>query len=149
VTARRAAWFGALIVLVGALAIGAQGSGKPETPARRAMRLAADFRCPSCRDLSAAQSDASTAKTLRAEILQLVQDGRTDGEIRSEIVSRFGSDILLKPPSDGVGGLVWAVPVVAFVLAVAGLAFAFVRWRTAGTRGPTDDDRRMVEEALR
>ncbi len=148
-TRHRLSWLGAIAVLAVALFIGAQGSGKPETAARRALRLAGDFRCPSCRDLSAAQSDASTARTLRDEIRKLVDEGRSDAEIRAEIVDRFGSDILLKPPASGVAGLVWVVPVVAFVGAVAGLGFAFRRWRARAQRGPTDEDRRIVEEALR
>jgi len=149
VTRLRLSWLGALAVLVVALTIGSHGAGKPETPTRRAMRLAADFRCPTCRDLSAAQSDAETAKTMRARILDLVRQGRTDRAIRAEIVSRYGSDILLKPPASGVAGLVWALPVAAFVVAVAGLGFAFRRWRSRSTRSPTDDDRRLVEAALR
>jgi cytochrome c-type biogenesis protein CcmH len=149
VNRHRLSWVGAIAVLAVALLVGAQGSGPPETPARRALRLAGDFRCPSCRDLSAAQSDAPTARTLRDEILKLVEAGRTDGEIRAEVVNRFGSDILLKPPATGVAGLVWVLPVVAFVAAVAGLAFAFRRWRARALRGPTEDDRRIVEDALR
>jgi cytochrome c-type biogenesis protein CcmH/NrfF len=146
---RRLAWIGAIAVLAVALFVGSRGTGRPETPARRALRLAADFRCPQCRDLSAAQSDAETAKTMRARILDLVNEGRSDREIRSVILSRYGSDILLKPPSSGVAGLVWALPVFAFVAALGGLGFAFRRWRTRPAGAPSDDDRRVVEAARR
>jgi cytochrome c-type biogenesis protein CcmH len=146
---RRLSWLGAVAVLAIALVAGSHGPGKAQTPARRALRLAGEFRCPQCRDLSAAQSDAETAKTMRTRILDLVNEGRSDREIRAVIVSRYGSDILLKPQSSGIAGLVWVLPVFALVAAVAGLAFAFRRWKRRPTRGPTDDDRRIVGEALR
>lgn len=57
--------------------------------------------------------------------------------------------MLLTPRSDGVSGLVWAVPVVALVLAFAGLAYAFVRWRGGGTARASEADRALVEQARR
>jgi cytochrome c-type biogenesis protein CcmH/NrfF len=42
---------------------------------------------------------------------------------------KFGEDILLRPKSSGIGGLVWVLPVVGLVAAAGFLGFAFWRWR--------------------
>jgi hypothetical protein len=44
---------------------------------------------------------------------------------------------------------VWIIPVVALVLALAGLSTAFARWRrTATVTTASDADRALVDEAL-
>jgi cytochrome c-type biogenesis protein CcmH len=66
---------------------------------------------------------------VREEIAERIEAGESDSEIRSYFASRFGDEILLTPPADGVGSLVWVLPVVVTVLAAGGLTWAFVRWR--------------------
>lgn len=135
-------------VLVVALAIGAQRPG-PVTAAQRAHHIATQVRCPECREQSAADSDAAAARAVRDEILRRVRAGQSDSEIRAFLVSRYGRDILLKPPGTGIAGLVWALPVAGLVVAVVALAATFRRWRSRSGRAPTDDDRARVAEALR
>jgi cytochrome c-type biogenesis protein CcmH len=125
---RWAPWVVLAIVLVGALAIGSQHKGK-ETLDAHVRRIAAQIKCPTCQGESAADSNAASSQAIRDEIRTRLQQGQSDSEIRGFLVSRFGRDILLKPPASGVSGLVWALPVVAFVAAVAGLVVCFRRWR--------------------
>jgi cytochrome c-type biogenesis protein CcmH len=128
-------WLALLFVLGGALAIaaGSASSGRA-TPAAadaaRVARITAEIRCPTCRGLSAAESDAETAVAIKAEVANQVHQGRSDGDILAYMRDRYGTDILLRPPASGFAGLVWALPVIGFVVAAAGLAFAFRRWRT-------------------
>jgi cytochrome c-type biogenesis protein CcmH/NrfF len=64
---------------------------------------------------------------------------------------RYGPRVLLNPPSNGVAGLIWVIPVVVVAASAAGLVLAFGRWRTdravSASRRVTDDDRRLVDEA--
>jgi cytochrome c-type biogenesis protein CcmH len=130
---RWAPWLALFVVVVVALAIGASGSGRGgSTAAARADRLAKSVRCPTCRGLSAAESDAKAAQAVRTEIRSRVDVGQSDGQIRAYLASRYGDDILLKPEGSGVTALVWALPVVAAVCGAAGLAFAFRRWQQVG-----------------
>jgi cytochrome c-type biogenesis protein CcmH len=92
--------------------------------------VASTIRCPQCRSQSAADSDASTAQAVRVEITERIEDGQSDDEIRDYFASTYGDEILLTPPSSGVGSLVWVIPVVALVAGGAGLWFAFRRWRS-------------------
>lgn len=116
------------ILLVGALAVGAQGSTDGRTVDGRVRNIAAEVRCPTCEGLSVGESDAPASRTIRDEIRRRVEAGESDGEIRAYLVSRFGQDILLKPEASGVSALVWALPVAGLVCALAGLAVAFRRW---------------------
>jgi cytochrome c-type biogenesis protein CcmH len=135
------------VLLVTAFTISTRHDSRPETTQARVKRVASEVRCPTCRQLSAAESDAPAAEAVRVAITKRVEQGQSDAQIRAFLVGSYGKDILLKPGGSGVAGLVWAVPVAAFVCALAGLAFAFLRWRRAGA-DPTADDRLLVEQAL-
>ena len=140
-------WLVMAVLLVTAFTISTRRDARPETTQARVKRVASEVRCPTCRQLSAAESDAPAAEAVRLAIAKRVEQGQSDEEIRAFLVGSYGKDILLKPGGSGVAGLVWALPVAAFVCAVAGLAFAFRRWRAAAV-GPTADDRALVERAL-
>ena len=141
-------WLAMAAVLVIALAIGAQGRSGPVTQAQRVKHIASEIRCPTCRNQSAAESDAAAAKAVRDEITRRVRAGQSDGEIVEFMVSRYGSDILLKPAGSGVASLVWTLPVVAVVVAVAALAVAFRRWKARPGVTVSDEDRALVEREL-
>jgi cytochrome c-type biogenesis protein CcmH len=141
-------WLGLVVVLAGALVLGNSRQHHATSLEAHVRRIAADVKCPTCQGLSAAESDASASTAIRDEIRSRLQQGQRDGEIRAYLVSRFGRDILLKPPATGISSLVWILPVALFVCAVAGLAFAFRRWRARSGLIATADDRALVEQAL-
>lgn len=140
-------WLVMGVLLVTAFTISTRRDSGPETMQARVKRVASEVRCPTCRQLSAAESDAPAAEAVRVAIAKRVEQGESDAEIRAFLVASYGNDILLKPGGSGVAGLVWALPVAAFVCALAGLAFAFRRWHRAQV-DPTADDRLLVERAL-
>jgi cytochrome c-type biogenesis protein CcmH len=135
------------VLLVVAFTLSSRGDSGPRTTAERVAHIASEVRCPTCRQLSAAESDAPAAQAVRVAIAARVRAGQSDAEIRSFLVGRYGTDILLKPRATGVAGLVWVLPVVAFVCASAGLVVAFRRWRRAPST-VTEADRALVAEAL-
>jgi cytochrome c-type biogenesis protein CcmH len=146
-TARRMAWGALFAVVIVTLAIAGHGAHAP-TPGQRAASIASEVRCPTCEGQSAEVSDAPAAKAVRTFVLQQVEAGQSRGQIEQALKDRYGSDILLRPPASGVAGLVWVLPVVALVFAVAGLAAAFHRWRATREPPITDTDRARVDEAL-
>lgn len=145
----RWSWLAMVAVLVVALVIGVSGSRGPRTEAERVDAIASEVRCPTCRSLSAAESDAKAAEAVRDEIRARLREGQSDDEIRGYLAGRYGKDILLRPEAGGLAGVVWAAPVALGIVASAGLVFAFRRWRRIDAPAPTDDDRALVEEALR
>jgi cytochrome c-type biogenesis protein CcmH len=146
---RLAIWVGLALVLVTALAIGANRASTPSTNAERIDNIARTIKCPSCRSESVFESKAPSAEAIRNEIARQVGAGRTDDQVRDSIAGSFGRDLLLVPSTEGISSLVWILPVVALVLAVAGLAFAFHRWKVNGQARPVSEaDRELVAAAL-
>ena len=75
--------------------------------------------------------------------------GDTDEEIRDYVASRYpdGRQLLLGPSGSGFGALVWALPVVAAVAAVAALTYRFGDWKPRRVE-VSDADRDLVAAAL-
>ena len=117
-----------LAVLAVALVIGSGAfSGKAQTSAQRASAIESVVRCPSCIDVSVAQSEASTALSVRHEIERLVAQGRSTAQIEQTLVNQYGQTILLEPPDADGFALIWIVPIVLGVAALAVIGVLF--WR--------------------
>ncbi len=145
---QRLGWLALVLVLAGALVLGATGDGGPPTSAERAEALSRQLRCPTCQGQSVRDSNAPAAEAIRAEIRRRVDEGQADEEILAYIDGQFSDSLLLTPPRSGLGALVWILPVAALVVAVAGLAVVFRRWRAEPAPEVSDDDRRRVADAL-
>jgi len=146
-----AGWLALLFIAVALVVIGVTADRGTRTPAERADALEQRLACPVCDGESIFESRNQAAVNLRNEIESLVNEGQlTDDEIIARIESRLNESLLLVPKSTGIDGLVWALPVAAFVCGFAGLAVAFRRWKLAAgdDTEPTDDDRELVAAAL-
>ena len=135
-------------VLVVALAVGVADDGGPSTPEERARHLAETVASPVCDGQSVAESDAAPSRAIRTLIAERIDQGASDDAIRDELVASWGESVLLTPDSTGVAGLVWILPVVALVLALAGVGYVFWRWRGTAAVHASDDDRELVGRAL-
>ena len=91
----------------------------------------------------------AASRAIRLEITRLVEEGQSASAIRAQIAATYGDQVQLIPPSSGFAGLVWILPVVAVVVALVALSAAFARWRRAPDVPATDEDRALVEQALR
>ena len=119
-----------LLIVAAATLVVAEVAERPSlTNADRAHELAQEFACPVCAGQSVAESDVPIARTIRASIASMVDGGATDDDIRTMLVARFGEDIDYTPSGSGLIGLVWVLPVVAVVLAVALATAAVRRWQ--------------------
>lgn len=142
---RTVAWILVVGVAAGALAVAAFDSGEPRTNAERAYAIANDYACPACDGQSVAESDVPIAREIRREINARVDAGATEDDIRAYLVSRFGTEIDLRPPADGVVGFVWFLPVAVVVSGLAGMAVAFRHWsRQSGQQRASDADTELV-----
>ncbi len=139
-------WFLLVGVLIVALVIGSRPHQQPSLT-ERTRTVAATLRCPQCTDKSMAASDAPTSVAGRAEIRRQLAAGRSPDEVRGWFSDRYGASILLTPKRSGIDGLIWALPVAAFVIASAALAAVFLRWRRRSDDDLSEDDLRLVEQA--
>ncbi len=106
--------------------------------------LIEELRCPKCQNQNLAGSDSPVSEDLRREILILLEDGRTDQEIRDYMRDRYGDFILYDPPVEGKTLLVWVIPMVMFLVGLL-VIFLVVKsaTRNAATNVEVDPD---VEE---
>ena len=114
--ARPLAWLLAALLLAPGLA-GAQAV-RDATPLefrdtaeeRRFNALVSELRCVMCQNQSLADSNAQIAHDLRREVFDLMRSGRSDEEIRSFLVERYGEFVLYRPRFDGHTALLWLAP---------------------------------------
>jgi cytochrome c-type biogenesis protein CcmH len=77
-------------------------------------------------------STAAVADRERAFIRREIAKGRTKGQIKDALVAQFGPRVLAVPDDKGFGLTAWIVPIVAALLALAGVGVAAQRWRRSG-----------------
>ena len=130
----RAIWLLVLVVAVGSLVVSEVADQAPRTNADRVHALAGDFACPVCQGQSLGESDVPIARTIRSTIRTMVDEGRTDAEVRTMLVDRFGEDIDYTPTGRGLTGLVWVLPVLAAAAALTGVSLAVARWTSGRPR---------------
>ncbi len=77
-------------------------------------KLSEELRCLVCQNQSVAESNADLAKDLRLEIYTMLQKGKTEEEIVSFMVDRYGDYVLYRPPFEPMTWLLWFGPVIIF-----------------------------------
>ncbi len=90
-------------------------------------KLSEELRCLVCQNQSVAESNADLAKDLRLEIYTMLQKGKTEEDIVSFMVDRYGDYVLYRPPFKPMTWLLWFGPIIAFFI---GLIFV-VRYMKA------------------
>jgi len=110
--------------------------------------LIQDLRCTVCQNQNLADSHASLAKDLRREILELMQQGKTDAQITQHLVDRYGEFVLYKPRFERATYILWIGPFLALLLASIGFIL-LVRKRAAQTTHLSDADKQALTEELR
>lgn len=138
---RRIGWLAVTAVAVVAAVLAATATRPPATEAERAYELKQATLCPVCDGQSVLESNAPAAAAMRRQIDMWVDAGRSDTEIRADLAAAYGDDVNALPPGEGVGTLVWALPVAAFAAAAAGLWAATRRWKARAGALESDDDR--------
>ena len=131
-------WIVLGVVLVVALVVGSGAfDSTPPTAAQRAAAIERGIKCPSCEDLSVADSSAPTAVTVRATVRAQVDQGRTAQQIEQYLEARYGSSIVLDPPARGWSLLVWLLPLLVGAVVVAAFVAVMLRRRAATDADPT------------
>lgn len=72
--------------------------------------LTEELRCPKCQNQNIADSESPIALDMRAEIYQMLQEGKTNQEIEEFLVDRFGEFVRYRPPVTNSTLLLWYGP---------------------------------------
>jgi cytochrome c-type biogenesis protein CcmH len=89
--------------------------------------LTAELRCLVCQNQTIGDSEASLAQDLRRELRAMLIAGKSDGEIRDFMTSRYGDFVLYKPPLTGRTVLLWAAPALLVLVGLATVGVVIVR----------------------
>jgi cytochrome c-type biogenesis protein CcmH len=172
---RRASQFLLLAGLIAAAPLAAQDAvpEQPQAPATadpalmdreaeeldaRAAEIAAELRCPVCRNQAVVESNAELSREMQALVRERLVAGDTPDEVKEYFVSRYGEWILLEPQRRGINWIVWILPFLALALGAV-LAVTLVRkWAAAGSSDEetvepavvlSDENERWIREAVR
>src|SRR5688500_16919922 len=99
------------IIMPPALAMDTERAFEDPAQQERYQQLIEQFRCPKCRNETIADSAIPVSADLRRQVRELMEQGKTDQEIRQYMADRFGDYLLYKPPMTGRTWLLWAAPV--------------------------------------
>ena len=86
---------------------------------KRFNALIKDIRCPKCTSGSLSSSNAPVSEDLKLKIAEMINENKTDNEIKYYVVSRFGKDSLYEPEFSKETYLLWFSPFVVLLLALS------------------------------
>jgi cytochrome c-type biogenesis protein CcmH len=92
----------------------------------RARSMFHQVRCVVCQNESIDDSEAELAHDLRQLIRSQVAAGKSDAQIQSFLVSKYGDFILLKPRFNAMTAVIWVVP---FAIVLTGVTLLIMRRR--------------------
>ncbi|TAL72493.1 MAG: cytochrome c-type biogenesis protein CcmH [Rhodanobacter sp.] len=112
----------------------------------RFQHLTKQLRCLVCQNENLADSNADLARDLRLEVFQLMQQGKTDAQIKAYLVARYGDFVLYQPPLKPGTWLLWFGPAAILLAGGVVVVIAIRRRRRladnhqgAATAGPSGE----------
>ena len=121
---------------------------KTEAEEQHFKDLIEEIRCLVCQNQSLADSDAELAHDLRAEVYDMIQAGKTDEEIISFLVARYGDFVLYKPPMKPSTYLLWFGPFVLLIIAALLLLRSIRRQQKAPVEEISGEERARLDAIL-
>ena len=125
----RAVAVGALLAL---LPVGDAAGGDELLPfanaeqRERYLVLIDELRCPQCQNQNLQDSDAPLARDLRSAVFRLLQEGKSNREITTYLIDRYGDFITYMPRFKRTTYALWLTPLVLAVIAAV-LVLAILR----------------------
>ncbi len=101
-------------------------------------RLTHEVRCLVCQNQTIADSSAPLASDLRREIRQMLEEGRSEDEVKTFLLDRYGDFVLYKPRFKGSTAMLWLAPLL--LLFIGGFALSRILQRRAALPAPPDDE---------
>jgi cytochrome c-type biogenesis protein CcmH len=102
----------------------------------RTEEVAALLRCPVCQGLSVADSPATMAVKMKAQVREMLANGYDEEQILSYFERSYGEFVLLRPPLRGMNWLVWLAPVLGLMAGAVVVAWALRSSARSARAGP-------------
>ncbi len=147
----------AITALIAVLALAlAPGAGAAEPHRAALTQIERQVMCVTCKiPLNVAESPQADRE--RAYIQSLIDEGKNEAQIKTALVSQYGSTVLGLPADHGFGMAAYLVPLAAVLVLAGVLAVLLPRWRrrSRGTSGdpplplPPSDAARLDSDLAR
>lgn len=143
----------AVLVLIAMPALAQEPAPAPDRPLAdavqeaRAQALFDDIRCVVCQHEAIADSPAGIAADMRQLVREEIAAGRTDEQVREDLVRRYGDFVLFKPPVRAGTWLLWFGPL-AVLLAVGAGLLALARRRRDETPALSAEEEARLADIL-
>ena len=117
----------------------------PPRPVDRAEAIGSQIRCPVCQGEAIADSPAPLAEDMMDLVRQRIDEGLSDEQIISELISSYSGAQLLDPPFGWRTAALWAIPAIVAVVGVVGMLGR--SRRRPGSPTSAEEPRPSVEDA--
>jgi cytochrome c-type biogenesis protein CcmH len=84
--------------------------------------LSNELRCPKCQNQNLADSNSLIAVDLRDQVYFMLEAGKSDNDIVSFLVARYGDFVMYRPPLQTTTFILWFAPGALFLIS---LTFVF------------------------
>lgn len=125
-------WIARLLLSVACLFSGAGYAADAPSAAtdpaleKRVMAISEELRCLVCQNQTIADSHAELAIDLKNQVREMLQQGKSEREIKDYMVQRYGDFVLYRPQVKSNTWLLWLGP---FALLIGALLFLVVKLR--------------------
>ena len=121
-----------------------QDPQQEESLQKTAQEIYALIMCPICSGQTIGQSSTETSAQMRALVMKKLRQGKTKEEILRYFASKYGERIVAEPLKRGFNRMLWLLPFIIIVVAVAVISLLIRRWST-GTRALEETQPRLDE----
>lgn len=105
----------------------------------RFQHLTSELRCLVCQDEDLADSNADFARDIRHKVFELMQQGKSDAQIKQYLVDRYSDFVLYDPPVNARTWLLWFGPLLILIAGGVVVVNTIRKRGRAGTpTAPTD-----------
>ena len=122
-----------LLILLASPGENALGQGL-EYKEKEAQSIGRMLMCPVCAGTTIEQSQALIAQQMQGIVREMLAEGASRDEVLDFFVDRYGVGVLAAPPKSGVNLLVWVLPIVGMLAALAG-GYLVIRSMTSRNNG--------------
>ena len=117
----------------------------------RFKKLSNELRCPTCQGLSVKDSEAGFSTSIKGKIRELMKQGKTDQEIMTFFVERYGEWILRAPSVSGFNIVLWLLPGSAIIIGLLLVLYRSKKWVKKPTKqmtGLTPEEEKIIMDDI-
>jgi cytochrome c-type biogenesis protein CcmH len=100
--------------------------------------VAKNLSCPTCTGINVADCPTETCAQWRAQIGEMLAQGKSQQEILDYFAARYGDHVLQVPPKRGFFVWVWVLPILAILAGLGWLAYLMRVWLSQRATVPAE-----------